>query len=79
MDKKNVTLFFINGDSVKIISYVSSGMKIVKYRINEDSKKIKVNYRKVKKAVRHFKSRSTTYTYKKRTRYTNYLRTSRIG
>ena len=39
-------------------------MTIIKYRINEDSKKNKIDYRKVKKAVRHFKSGSTTYTYK---------------
>ena len=62
--QKNVTLFFRNGDSLKVISYVSSGMKTIKYRISEDSKKIKVDYKKVKKVVRYFKSDSTTYTYK---------------
>ena len=39
--QKNVTLFFRNGDSLKVISYVSSGMTTIKYRISEDSKKLK--------------------------------------
>jgi hypothetical protein len=68
--QKNVTLFFRNGDSLKVISYVSSGMTTIKYRISEDSKKIKVDYKKVKKVVRYFKSDSTTYTYKIKKGYT---------
>ena len=62
--QKNVTLFFRNGDSLKVISYLSSGMTTIKYRTSEDSKKIRVSYRKVKKAVRHFTSSDITYTYK---------------
>ena len=62
--QKNVTLFFRNGDSLKVISYVSAGMTTIKYRTSEDAKKIKVSYRKVKKAVIHFASSNVTYAYK---------------
>ncbi len=62
--QKDVTLFFRNGDSLKVISHLYSGMAKIKYRVSEDSKKIKIDYRKVKKAVKYYTSNSVTYTYK---------------
>ena len=62
--QKNVTLIFRNGDSLKVISNLTSGTTKIKYKLNEDSKKNTVDSRKVKKAVEHHKSENIIYTFK---------------
>jgi hypothetical protein len=62
--QKDITLFFRNGDSLKVISYLTSGNTKIKYRESEDSKKITVDYRKVEKAVKHNMSFDVIYKYK---------------
>ena len=67
--QKNVTLFFRNGDSLKVISHLNSGDTRINYKVNEGSKKIKVDYKKIKKAVKYYKSFKTTYTFKIKQNY----------
>lgn len=62
--QKNVTLYFRNGDTLKVISYLNAGNSSIRYKINKDSKKITVNYRKVKKAVQHYSGFDRTFVYK---------------
>ena len=62
--QKNVTLHFRNGDTLKVISYVNAGNSNIRYRVDKESKKITVNYRKVKTAVQHYSGFDRTYVYK---------------
>jgi hypothetical protein len=62
--QKNVTLYFRNGDTLKVISHLNSGNSKIKYRENEDSKKITVNYKKITKAVQHYSNFNKTFVYK---------------
>ena len=62
--QQNVTLYFRNGDSIKVISHITAGNSKIRYRKNKDGKKITVDYKKIKKATQHYKTHNAFYTFK---------------
>lgn len=62
--QKNVTLYFRNGDTLKVISYLNAGDSRIKYRENKKSKKTTVDYIKIEKAIQHYSDFDRTYVFK---------------
>jgi hypothetical protein len=69
LGQKNVTLYFRNGDSLKVISHINSGNSKIRYREKQKAKRITINYRKVLKAVQHYSGFNRTYVFKKKEGY----------
>tara|TARA_R110001592_G_scaffold18723_3_gene77419 strand:+ start:1109 stop:1678 length:570 start_codon:yes stop_codon:yes gene_type:complete len=68
--QENTTLYFRNGDSLKVKAYLNSGSPRITYRENEDAKRITVDYKKAEKAVQHYNEFDKTFVFKIKNGYT---------
>jgi hypothetical protein len=69
--QKYATLYFRNGDSLKVISSINSGNKRITYKETKDAKRITVDYKKIIKAVQHYDSFDRTFVFKIKDGYQN--------